>query len=431
MMEPILNLIPAVMGLGVIDESLNGLLSAMESMPSGLQLPSMMWYAKMIGLCIALGVGANECYQMMLGRRGMDVMKLLHIVIISLCISSAGTIASLARQPGKLLEGIAKNAMEGMNEQVVNEEQVVAQLQEDYINKVRESMRQMEEAQKAANAKDANGIFEKIKNSIEEGAQHLENIIKEYTLVLETKICEWISLILRLIGEILLQAIIYGLLVSQRIFMHLLEMVAPLMFALSLSPHFKSAWSQWLSKYISLSLWGFVTYVCMYYAFFIIYYNLKQDQAAYMQLMSSVSGDDAQIAAMGMQTVGSTCMYLIGLLVGVKILSMVPEGASWLIPGGVSSSAGSSAGATVTAGASMIAGSAAAAGGMAVGAASGIAGGYNSAVNKTFEIAGTMAHGGPDGRGTSLASAIAQNTSYGKSYNEGRKRGYSGAQKSN
>ena len=33
-------------------------------------------WAKMIGLCIALGVGANECFQMMLGRRGLDVMKL-------------------------------------------------------------------------------------------------------------------------------------------------------------------------------------------------------------------------------------------------------------------------------------------------------------------------------------------------------------------
>ena len=57
----------------------------------------------MIGLCIALGVGANECFQMMLGRRGLDVMKLLHIVIISMCISFAGSIANLASVRVKLL----------------------------------------------------------------------------------------------------------------------------------------------------------------------------------------------------------------------------------------------------------------------------------------------------------------------------------------
>ncbi len=379
MIDAILNLIPAVMGLGVIDENLNTLLAAMETIPSNFGLGNIIWYAKTIGLCIALGVGANECYQMMLGRRGMDVMKLLHIVIISLCISAAGTIAKIAREPGILLEGIAKNMMSGMNDEVMKQEQLVAQLQEDYINKVRESMQQMEQAQEAANAKNEDGWLDQIKNNLEEGVQHIGNIIKEYALVLETKICEWISLIIRLIGEILLQAIIYGLLVAQRIFMHLLEAFAPLMFAISLSPHYKSAWSQWLSKYISLSLWGFVTYVCMYYVFFIISYNLQQDQAAYMQLMSNISGDNAQVAAMGMQAVGSTCMYIIGLLVGVKVLSMVPEAASWLIPGGVSSSAGSAAGGTVQS-AAMKAGSVAVAGtGVAVGAAGALAGIASSA----------------------------------------------------
>lgn len=381
MIESILNIIPAVMGLGVIDENLQSLLSVMEHLPSNFGLGSIMWYSKTIGLCLALGVGANECYQMMLGRRGMDVMKLLHIVIISLCISSAGAIASMARKPGSLLEGVANNMMSGMNDEVVIQEQIVAQLQEDYINKVRESMQQMEEAQEAANATKYDSLKDKLMHLdeiLEQQFNHIGNIIKEYTLVAETKICEWISLIIRLIGEILLQAILYGILVGQRIFMHLLEAFGPLMFAISLSPHFKSAWSQWLSKYISLSLWGFVAYVCMYYVFFIISYNLQQDQAAYMTLMSSISGDDAQVAAIGMQAVGSTCMYIVGVLVGVKVLAMVPEAASWLIPGGVSSSSGSAAAGTVTTGA-MMAGSAVGSaagtvGGIAVGAASGAAG---------------------------------------------------------
>lgn len=369
-MESILNLIPAVMGLGVIDENLTKLLTAMQDMSPDLHLPSLMGYAKIIGLCIALGVGANECYQMMLGRRGIDVMKLVHIIIISLCISLSGTIASIAREPGSLLEGIAKTSANSMNDHIQKQEEEVATAQEKYIDKVRESMQQMEEAQKAeheANRSLLDYVTGKAMDDwAEEKSTQALNAIKEYTLVLETKICEWISLVLRLIGEVILQAIIYGLLVSQRIFMHLLEMVAPLMFAISLSPHFKSAWSQWLSKYISVSLWGFVTYVCMYYVFYIISYNLTQDSAAYMKLMTPSEEGDAQVAAIGMQAIGSTCMYLIGILVGVKVLSMVPEVASWLIPGGVSSSAGSSSAGTVTAGASMIGGAAGTAAGLAV-----------------------------------------------------------------
>ena len=137
----------------------------------------------------------------------------------------------------------------------------------------------------------------------------------------------------------------YGLLVAQRIFLHILAAFAPLMFAISLSPHYKSAWSQWLSKYISVSLWGFVTYLCLYYIDFIMQFNLEQDITSYKSLIGSVSADtdgDAQIGAIGMQAVGSTCMYVVGLLVGVRVIAFVPEVASWLIPGGVASYAGAS-----------------------------------------------------------------------------------------
>ncbi len=167
----------------------------------------------------------------------------------------------------------------------------------------------------------------------------------------------------------------------------------------------------------------------MYYAFFVIYYNLGQVIVAYQTLMSpsSLSGNNAQIGAIGMQAVGSTCMYIVGLLVGVKILSMVPEVASWLIPGGVSSSAGSAASGVAAAGASMVAGAAGATGGMVVGAATGMAGASISTANKIAEISGTMVHGGANGTGTSFVSAVAQNTSLGKAYNEGRKRGRDGS----
>ena len=40
----------------------------------------------------------------------------------------------------------------------------------------------------------------------------------------------------------------------------------------------------------------------------------------------------------------SNCMYAMGMLVGAYIIRFVPEVASWLIPGGVSSGTGSVAG---------------------------------------------------------------------------------------
>jgi hypothetical protein len=166
----------------------------------------------------------------------------------------------------------------------------------------------------------------------------------------ETKVSEWINDVIRFIGELIFQMTYYGILVAQRIFMTILAMFAPIMFALSIVPPWSNAWSQWMSKYLSLSLWGFVTYMCLYYIDFILLYNLQEDITAYSKLLQGQVNTWNQIGTLGLQGIGSNCMYAMGMLVGAFILRFVPEVASWLIPGGVSSSAGSASGAVATAG---------------------------------------------------------------------------------
>ena len=89
------------MGLPAIDESLDKLLVAMESFPKSAILGSAIGYARVIGLCLALCVGSYECWMMMLGRRAVDVMKLLRIVALSMCITSSSWICSQLQAPGK------------------------------------------------------------------------------------------------------------------------------------------------------------------------------------------------------------------------------------------------------------------------------------------------------------------------------------------
>ena len=96
--------IPLTIGLPAIDESLEKLLTAMETFPNVAVLGDAVSMAKALGLCLALCVGSYECWMMMLGRRGMDVMKLLRIIGISLCISSSSWICSALQVPGKSLE---------------------------------------------------------------------------------------------------------------------------------------------------------------------------------------------------------------------------------------------------------------------------------------------------------------------------------------
>ena len=355
-------MILATMGLGVIDENLQNLISHMSTFPESSLLGSIQEWAKIIGLCIAIGVGSFECWMMMLGKRGMDVMKILHIIIISMCISSSSWICEAAAAPGRSLGDMAYEMAQTGNEAVSDKEKDLADKQQEYSKKLRDIITKAYEEEKSAKPDDGEGSFLGITEAIDEFKKNAEIRLKQATLSIETSICEWLSMAIRFIGEIFFQIVYYGMLVAQNIFMHLLAAFCPVAFAMSLAPPFRSAWSQWLSKYLSLSLWAFVIYMVLYYVDFIMLYNLEMDIAAYDKLIndSGVGGSVAdgswgEVLMLGMQGLGTTCMYVVGLLVGVFVMKFVPDVCGWLIPGGVSSPIGGAAVGAVTGGIGMAA----------------------------------------------------------------------------
>ena len=364
------------MGLPSIDDSLDKLLVAMETFPNVAVLGDAVSLARIIGLLLALCVGSYECWMMMLGRRGMDVMKLLRIVGISICISCSSYICSALQTPGKGLEATTKAMAKSKNKEVAAFELKVAQKQGQYLERLRAVQDSIATAQQvAASGEDANW-WDKLIYNVENLGNTINNYAQRAAVAAETKVSEWINDVIRFVGELIFQMSYYGILVAQRIFLAIMAIFCPIMFAMSLAPPWNSAWSQWMSKYLSLTLWGFITYMCLYYIDFILLYNLQQDMIAYEHLLNGSVNSWSQIGALGLQGIGSNCMYAMGMLVGAYIIRYVPEVASWLIPGGVSSGVAGSSGAFAM-GAAMTAGSA------AVTATSMVAGGAGS-------VAGTL-----------------------------------------
>ena len=335
------------MGLPSIDESLDKLLVAMEAFPKSAVLGDTVAYARIIGLCLALCVGSYECWMMMLGRRAMDVMKLARIIALSMCITSSSWICNELSIPGKSLEATTK-AANAKNKEVAALERKVAEKQAKYLDRLREVQDSIETAKQIQAIGEDAHWWDKLIYSMENLGSTINNYAQRAAVAAETKVSEWINDVIRFIGELIFQMSYYGMLVAQRIFLTILAMFAPIMFAMSIVPPWSNAWSQWISKYLSLSLWGFVVYMCLYYIDFILLYNLQEDLIAYDHLLKGSVTSWGQIGALGLQGIGSNCMYAMGMLVGAYVIRFVPEVASWLIPGGVSSSAGSVAGAVAT-----------------------------------------------------------------------------------
>ena len=397
------------MGLPAIDESLDKLLVAMETFPKSAVLGDTVGYARVIGLCLALCIGSYEAWMMMLGRRVMDIMKILRIIGLSICITSSSWICTQLASPGKALENTTKAMAKAKNKQVAALELKVAQKQSAYLDRLREVQDSIETAKQVQEIGEDAHWWDKLIYSMENLGETINNYAQRAAVAAETKVSEWINDVIRFIGELIFQMSYYGMLVAQRIFLTIMAVFAPIMFALSIVPPWSSAWSQWVSKYLSLSLWGFVVYMCLYYIDFILMYNLQEDLTAYGKLLQGQVDSWSQIGALGLQGIGSNCMYAMGMLVGAYVIRFVPEVASWLIPGGVSSSAGS------------------AAGGVAAGAVAGFASGAMTATSVAAPVVGSagMAAAGMAGNAavsagqsiydSSLKRQTGQSPSYGSS----------------
>lgn len=377
------------MGLPAIDQSLDKLLVAMEAFPNVAILGDTISFARMLGLVLALCIGSYECWMMMLGRRGMDVMKLLRIIGISMCISSSSWICSALQVPGKSLEATTKAMAMAKNKEVAALELKVAQKQGEYLERLRAVQDSISTAKQIAEIGEDANWWDKLVYNVENLGETINNYAQRAAVAAETKVSEWINDVIRFVGELIFQMSYYGILVAQRIFIAIMVVFCPIMFALSLAPPWNSAWSQWMSKFLSLTLWGFVTYMCLYYIDVILMYNLQEDLVAYNHLLHGTVNSWEQIGALGLQGIGSNCMYAMGMLVGAYIIRFVPEVASWLIPGGVSSGAGATSGAAAVSTAAMAGSAAGSVVGVVAGGGSSVAGtlgkvGENNLRHKNF-----------------------------------------------
>ena len=390
-------------GYPLIDQSLDKLLQHMVNPPTNYLFSQMLAMARSIGASLAIGVGAYEAWMMILGRRGMDVMKLLRIFGLALCITFSGIICKTLRTPGLSLERSTHFMALVQNKRLDQMQIKVALKQKEYLDSLRSKQAQQEEQKAAQDAATEDGIMDKIKNAIDNLGLSIQNQAKQVAVIVETKASEFANMIIRFIGEIIFQMMYYGMFIAQRVFMSVMALFCPIVFAMSIAPPWRNAWSQWVSKYVTLSLWGFIIYLVVYYIDYLLWCTLQSDIKAYDELIKgkNINTGDS-IGAFGFQALGTTCMYVVGCLAGAKILGMVPEVASWLIPGGVSSSAGSAASSLVGSAAGSAGRSAASATGTAVthaaSAATGmVSGGYQGA--KSGAQMGASVPGGPVAKG--------------------------------
>ena len=181
------------MGLPAIDDSLMRLLTAMETFPKSAILGSAISFAKMLGLLLALCMGSYECWMMMLGRRGMDVMKLARIIGLSLCITYSSYICESLKMPGKGLEEVTRQMAQSKNKEVAALELKVAQKQDDYLKRLRQVQDSIETAKQVQAIGEDAHWWDKLIYNMENLGSTINNYAQRAAVAAETKVSEWIN----------------------------------------------------------------------------------------------------------------------------------------------------------------------------------------------------------------------------------------------
>ena len=276
-------------------------------------------------------VWGYECFEMILGRRMADILRILRPIILGFFCSSgvwSGFLASVS-YPGQVLEARTRAIANAQDSKV-------AELEKKVYDKFDEVKKKLEEKQVEADmAKDASKDQDKsfkqvIVDKVDEWIDAAKNIGKKYTAILESLVAHWVNIAIRWLGGIVWQVSYAGILITKEVFLALLGMFGPIAFALSIADPWRDAWANWLMKYLSVSLWGFIAYLMIAAADQIQMYSLQVDLA----VLNKGANDLNTLISIGWGMIGTSCNILVSYLTGAYLLRFVPEIASALLPAG-------------------------------------------------------------------------------------------------
>ena len=148
------------------------------------------------------------------------------------------------------------------------------------------------------------------------------------------------------------QAIVYLIMFLGMIFFKsILAIVGPLAFAFSLLPSWRDAWSTWVSKYISVSLYGFIAYIDLAVSMAIIQYGIEDD----IDVLTQANLEDEAFTLFTCFASGFHNNFIPALIVSAISLLLIPKVAEWIVPSSGTSQAASSSKRNVAAGAKAVA----------------------------------------------------------------------------
>ena len=290
---------------------------------------------------IFLGI---ESYKMMMGETELRVNTILRPFLIGLVIMLWVPFLGVIDAPCNALTQAGKEIFENQIQTVNQLQRTRAAIADSITMKIVKQSAESEEAEALSTDEEVHRLGIRLDGIVDK--------IQNLGIYVVGKIRQILFSFFETIIITIWQAIVYLIMFLGMIFFKsILAIVGPLAFAFSLLPSWRDAWSTWVSKYISVSLYGFIAYIDLAVSMAIIQYGIEDD----IDVLTQAHLEDEAFTLFTCFASGFHNNFIPALIVSAISLLLIPKVAEWIVPSSGTSQAASSSKRNVAAGAKAVA----------------------------------------------------------------------------
>ena len=312
------------MGFEVIDENLLNVINFLREYFQRF-FSDLIVAGQGIGAIMALFVIAGEAYKVMVKQKGFDILAILRPIAISLVLVNWIFFVDAVGSIPRGLERYSKSVFDNAHVEVI----AMREARTEAAKNVKERVQKAKAAADMAEAQIEDGnVFDRLMEMGEDMMTVIQDQLYSFATIWQAQANQFLEEWVLKIGEFFWQIQVYLLFFIKEVFASILIISGPITFGLSVLPAWKDAWSQWIARYVSVLLYGFIGYFVMAAALQITRYGIHMDTL----VLNTANSTQEAFAAYTSSSVVTALYHFITLIVGGCAIKMIPELATWIIP---------------------------------------------------------------------------------------------------
>ena len=301
--------------------------------------------AKEIAAVLSLMYLSVKAYAMIIGEGRLDIMQLFRPFVITLVIVNFGLYASIVGGLGNAAaqqeKGIFKANASHMDDLLFTKDSLSGAFWTRVLDSTSQIRNQLtDQANTVSDAEISASDAGWIKAGVSKAVTHATNSISSYITIYEqmawAKLSMWLQGLIEAVVLSIFKGVAYCLFFIQMILMHILLILGPISFALSIIGAFRDSWVQWTTRYLAVSFYTAIGMIVLNMAILIISYGIMQENSRMQQILDKAFGPDFYKAVIHIDNFLG--YLLIALLVAIGGIICVPAVSGWIIGGGDSGS---------------------------------------------------------------------------------------------